>query len=81
MIFAHLGALASREDAGGRNRMKIDFSHVGHWPPQPTTVAGFAIIGLGLFVAPEIVWATVLAGLIAIIGNDGTPPKSEEATS
>jgi hypothetical protein len=29
--------------------MKIDLRHVLHWPPQPTTIAGVAIIGVGLF--------------------------------
>jgi len=26
-----------------------------HWPPQPATMAGIAIIGVGLLVALEIV--------------------------
>jgi uncharacterized protein YaiI (UPF0178 family) len=32
--------------------MKIDLRHVLHWPPQPTTIVGVAIIGVGLFLAP-----------------------------
>ena len=59
--------------------MKIDLSHVLHWPPQPTTIAGFAIIGVGMFVAPEVVWPALVTGLIAIIGDDGTQPRSEKA--
>jgi hypothetical protein len=46
---------------------KIDLSHVLHWPPQPTTMAGVAIIGVGLFVAPEIVWPALVTGLVAIV--------------
>jgi hypothetical protein len=88
-------ALASEFGAGeafgerfGLNRLpdkqkgfpvKIDLSHVLHWPPQPTTVAGVAIIGL--FAAPEIVWPALVTGLIAIIGDDGTRPENEEVQS
>jgi hypothetical protein len=61
--------------------VKIDLSHVLHWPPQPTTMAGVAIIGVGLFLAPEVVWPALVTGLIAIIGDDGTRPKNEEAES
>ena len=32
--------------------MKIVLRQVLHWPPQPTTIAGVAIIGVGLFLAP-----------------------------
>ena len=59
--------------------MKIDLSHVLQWPPQPTTVAGIAIIGVGLLVAPEAVWPALVTGLIAIIGDDGTRPNNEGA--
>lgn len=61
--------------------MKIDLSHVLHWPPQPTTAAGVAIIVVGLFVAPEFAWPALVTGLVAIIGDDGTRPKSEKADS
>jgi len=61
--------------------VKIDLSHVLQWPPQPTTVAGIAIIGVGLFVAPEAVWPALVTGLIAIIGDDGTRPKHEGVDS
>ena len=61
--------------------MKIDLSHVLHWPPQPTTLAGIAIIGTGLFIAPELVWPALITGLVAIIGDDGTRPKNEESES
>ena len=50
-----------------------------HWPPQPTTIAGVAIIGAGLFLAPELVWPALITGLVAILGDDGTRPKNEEA--
>jgi hypothetical protein len=59
--------------------VKIDLSHVLQWPPQPTTVAGVAIIGVGLVVAAEAVWPALVTGLIAIIGDDGTRPKQEGA--
>lgn len=61
--------------------MKLDLSHVLQWPPQPTTVAGVAIIGLGLFVAPAAAWPALVTGLIAIIGDDGTRPQHEGADS
>jgi len=64
-----------RED----NPVKIDLSHTLHWPPQPTTIAGVAIIGAGLFLAPELVWPALITGLVAILGDDGTRPKNEEA--
>jgi len=59
--------------------VKIDLGHVLHWPPQPTTMAGLAIIGAGLFIAPELVWPALITGLVAIIGDDGTRPTNEKA--
>ena len=58
--------------------MKIDLSHVLHWPPQPTTIAGVAIIGAGLFVAPKLLWPALITGLVVILGDDGTRPKADE---
>ena len=61
--------------------VKLDLSHVLNWPPQPTTVVGIAIIGVGLFVAPEVAWPAVITGLLAIIGDDGTGAKKAEPES
>ena len=58
--------------------MKIDLSHTLHWPPQPTTIAGVAIIGAGLFVAPKLLWPALITGLVVILGDDGTRPKADE---
>ena len=63
-----------RED----NPVKIDLSHTLHWPPQPTTIAGVAIIGAGLFVAPKLLWPALITGLVVILGDDGTRPKADE---
>jgi hypothetical protein len=35
-----------------RKRVKIDLRHFLHWPLQLTTIAGVAILGVGLFLVP-----------------------------
>jgi hypothetical protein len=60
----------------------LDLSHVTVWPSQPTTLAGIGLIALAIL-QPELAIPALVAGLIAIIGDDKTHldrkvPKSDE---
>jgi hypothetical protein len=49
----------------------LDLSHLTVWPPQPTTIAGIALIALAMF-QPELAIPALVTGLVAIIGDDKT---------
>jgi hypothetical protein len=49
----------------------LDLSHLTVWPPQPTTIAGIGLIALAIF-QPELAIPALVAGLVAIIGDDKT---------
>ena len=49
----------------------LDLSHLTVWPPQPTTLAGIALIALAIF-QPELAIPALVTGLIAVIGDDKT---------
>jgi len=49
----------------------LDLSHLTVWPPQPTTLAGIGLIALAIF-QPELAISALVAGLVAIIGDDKT---------
>ena len=50
---------------------RLNLSHVVVWPPQPTTIAGIGLIALAIF-QPELSIPALVAGLVAIIGDDRT---------
>ena len=47
----------------------LDLSHLTVWPPQPTTLTGIGLIALAIF-QPELAIPALVAGLVAIIGDD-----------
>ena len=49
----------------------FDLLHLTVWPPQPTTLAGIGLIALAIF-QPELAIPALVAGLVAIIGDDKT---------
>ena len=49
----------------------FDLSHLVVWPPQPTTIAGIALIALAIF-QPELSIPALVTGLVAIVGDDKT---------
>src|SRR5215475_14689627 len=49
----------------------LNLSHLTVWPPQPTTLAGIGLIALAIF-QPELAIPALVAGLVAIIGDDKT---------
>jgi len=49
----------------------LDLSHLTEWPPQLTTIAGIALVGLAMF-QPELAIPALVTGLVAIIGDDKT---------
>src|SRR5262249_61471071 len=60
----------------------LDLSHLTVWPPQPTTIAGIALIALAIF-QPELAIPALVTGLVAIVGDDKThltrkPPEPEQ---
>lgn len=54
--------------------MKIDLSHVLVFPPQPTTMAGIALLALAFF-QPELAIPALVSGLVAIVGDDRSHEK------
>jgi hypothetical protein len=60
----------------GYRFLKLDLAHVLIWPPQPTTLAGIALVTLA-FMQPEIALPAVIAGLVAIVGDDGSRRKKD----
>ena len=59
----------------------LDLSHLTVWPPQPT-LAGIGLIALAIF-QPELAIPALVAGPVAIIGDDKThldrkPPEPEQ---
>lgn len=59
--------------------MKIDLSHVLHFPPQPTTLVGIGIIAAACIFMPELAVPALITGLVAIVGDDGTRPPEKPA--
>ena len=49
----------------------LNLSHLVVWPPQPTTIAGIGLITLAIL-QPELAIPALVAGLVAIIGDDKT---------
>ena len=49
----------------------LNLSHLVVWPPQPTTIAGIGLITLAIL-QPELTIPALVAGLVAIIGDDKT---------
>lgn len=57
--------------------LRIDLAHVLVWPPQPTTLAGLALVALAL-VQPELAVPALVSGLVAILGDDGSHRGTDE---